>query len=84
MEYSQAIYKPHQIYKKLGQYEYPNRGPCYNNDIQTIIWDKTNELKFVYWGQMKSDNKIFDGIWMIVYNNGSTVLSNNSNNTILI
>lgn len=71
MEYSLTFEKPFQIYEKLGQYEYPYRGSCYNNDIHTIIWDKTDELKFVYWGQMKSNHKLFDGIWMIVYSNGS-------------
>ena len=78
MEYSQAISKPFQIYEELGQFKYPIRGSFYSSDIQTIVWDKTEELKFVYWGQLKSNDQMFDGIWMIVYNNGSTVLSNNS------
>ena len=57
---------------KLGQYEYPQRGDHYNIDIQTIIWDKSEELKYVYTGQLLPETDIFDGIWMIVYNNGST------------
>ena len=42
------MYKPFQIYEQLGQYEYPYRGSFYTSDIQTIIWDKTEELRFIY------------------------------------
>ena len=56
---------------KLGQYEYPDRGVFYTIDIQTIIWDKSEELKYVYTGQLLPETDIFDGICMIVYNNGS-------------
>ena len=60
---------------KLGQYEYPDRGVFYTIDIQTIIWDKSEELKYVYTGQLLPETDIFDGICMIVYNNGSTTFS---------
>ena len=39
---------PVKIYEKLGQFKYPNRKSHNLTDIQTIIWNKTDELKFVY------------------------------------
>ena len=49
-------------YAKLGQYEYPNRQMLSSNFIHTIVWDKTEEFKFIYKGQLNQDSSIFNGI----------------------